>query len=91
MNERKDEGVLRWFGHAERMENVRIAKRVYKRECAGSHSVGKPRKKWNDTVNECLKKRGFDVREAKRMVRDRSLSWEFVRGNAWAVAWGINP
>ena len=24
-----DEGVFRWFGHMERMENNRIAKRVY--------------------------------------------------------------
>ena len=29
MDERIDEGVLRWFGHVERMENDRIAKRVY--------------------------------------------------------------
>ena len=40
-----DEGVLRWFGHGERMERDRITKRVYVGECAGSRSVGKPRKK----------------------------------------------
>ena len=29
VDERIDEGVLRWFDHVERMENYRIAKRVY--------------------------------------------------------------
>ena len=27
------DGVLQWFGHMERMENDRIAKRVYVGEC----------------------------------------------------------
>ena len=40
--EKIDEGVLRWFGHVERMEIDRIAKRVYVGECAGSCSVGRP-------------------------------------------------
>ena len=31
----KRKGVLRWFGHVERMENDMIAKRVYVREFAG--------------------------------------------------------
>ena len=30
---RIDEGVLRWFGHVERMERDRIAKSVYVGEC----------------------------------------------------------
>ena len=30
-------------------------------KCAGSCSVGRPRKRWIDTVKECLKKRGLDV------------------------------
>ena len=42
----KIEDVLRRFSHVERMENERIAKRVYVRECAGSCSIGKPRKRW---------------------------------------------
>ena len=33
VDERVDEGVLRWFGHVERMERDRIAKRVYIRVC----------------------------------------------------------
>ena len=50
IDERIDEGVLRWFGHVERMENDRIAKRVYVGECDDSGSVGRPRKRWIDTV-----------------------------------------
>ena len=38
LDKRIDECVLRWFGHGERMERDRIAKRVYVRECAGSRS-----------------------------------------------------
>ena len=38
LDERIDEGVIMWFGHMERMEKDRIAKRVYVGECAGSRS-----------------------------------------------------
>ena len=41
----------------------RIAKRVYVGECAISRSVGRLRKIWIDTVKECFKKRGLDVRQ----------------------------
>ena len=56
------------------------------RECAGSRSVDRPRKRWIDAVKEYLKKRGVDVRETRRMVQDRSEWREFVRGNACGVA-----
>ena len=82
VDERIDEGVLRWFGHVERMENDRIDKRVYVGECADSRSVGRPRKRWTDIVNECLEKRGLDVRQARGMVQDRSEWRRFVRGSA---------
>ena len=36
VDEKIDEGVLRWFGHVERMENDMIAKGVYVGKCAGS-------------------------------------------------------
>ena len=56
-------------------------------ECAGSHSVVRPWKRWIDNVKECLKKRGLDVRQTRRMVQDRSARRGFVRGNAP----GMNP
>ena len=68
VDEKIDEGVLGWFGHVKRMENDRIAKSFYVGEFAGSRSVGKPRKRWIDTVKDCLKERGLDVRQARRMA-----------------------
>ena len=75
--ERIDKGVLQWFGHVERMEKDRIAKRVYVGECAGSRSVGRPLKKWIDIVKDCLRKRSLDARQAMRTVQDRSECWGF--------------
>ena len=41
------------------------------------------RKRWTDTVKECLKKRWLDVRQAMRRVQDRSKWRRFVRGKEW--------
>ena len=82
-----DVGVLQWCGHVERMENDRIVKKVYVGECAGSRSMGRPRKKWIDTVKDCLRKRGLNAGQARRMVQDRSEWHGSVRG----CAWGMNP
>ena len=38
------------------MESDIIAKKVYVEEYAGSHSVGRPRKRWIDTVKNYLRK-----------------------------------
>ena len=73
------EEMLPWFGHVERMERDKIAKRVYVGECVGRRSVGRPRKRWIDTVKECLKKRGLDIRQARRMVQDRNEWRGFMR------------
>ena len=40
-----------------RIEDDSIAKRVNVGECAGSRSVGRPRKRWIDTVKDCLRKK----------------------------------
>ena len=82
VDEKIDESVLPWFCHVERKENDRIVKRVYVGEGTGSRSLGRPRKRWTDTVKDCLQKRGVDVRQARRMVHDRSEWQGFVRGNA---------
>ena len=63
--ERIIEGILQWFGNVKRIGNDRNAKRVYVRECAVSHSVGRPRKRCIDTMNECLKKKRFGCQPSK--------------------------
>ena len=60
VDERIEGGVLQWLGHVERMENDRIAKRVYVGKSAGSHSVGRSWKRWIDIMKNCLKKRSLD-------------------------------
>ena len=69
IDEMIEECVLWWFRHLKRMERDRIAERVYGGECAGIRSVCRLWKRWNDTMKDCLTKRGLDVRQARRMVR----------------------
>ena len=89
VDEMIDEGALWWFGHVKKIDKERIAKRVYVGECVGSHSVGRGRNRWIDTVKNCLrKKRGLDVRQARRNAQDRNEWWRFVRGSAWGIAQG---
>ena len=78
-------------GLVERRESDRIANRIYVREFAGNRSLGRPRKRWIDTVKECLKKRSLNVRKARRIVHHRSEWRKVVRGNVWSVARDMNP
>ena len=65
INEKIDEGILRWFEHVEIMENDRIAKGVYVGECAGSRSVCQPWKRSIETVDDCLEKKRFGCQASK--------------------------
>ena len=60
LNARISESDLRCFGIIERMENGRITKGCM-RECVGSRLVCLPQKRWIDSVNDYLKKRGLNV------------------------------
>ena len=45
-----------------------------------AQGVGRLRKRWIDTAKDCLKKMSLDVRQARRIVHDRSVWRMFVRG-----------
>ena len=50
----------------EKKERDRIAKRNYVGGCAGSHSVGRPQKRWIYTMKECLiKEKRFAYQASK--------------------------
>ena len=40
---RADQGVLRWFGHMEKMDEYRMARRVLMAEVSGGRVRGRPR------------------------------------------------
>ena len=45
---RADKRVLRWFGHVERMDEYRMARRVLMEEVSGGRVRGRPRFAWMD-------------------------------------------
>merc|ERR1712002_1280818 len=82
VSERMDQGVLRWFGHVERMGNERLVKRVYDSEVRGVRRMGRPRKSWMNGVNETLKRKGLNIQEAKDSVPDRNGWRSICRGGS---------
>ena len=55
--EKIDKGVIWWFDDVKRMENYRIAKRMYVVEWAGSHLVGWPWKRLIGNMKDLKKKK----------------------------------
>ena len=66
----------------------RIGKRVYAGECVGSCLIGRPRKRWIDSMNDCLNKKALNVGQAGKMMYERNEWQEFVRVSAWGIARG---
>ena len=68
---RADQRVLRWFGHVERMDEYRIARKVLMAEVSGGRVRGRPRFGWMDGVKEALGNRGMTVEAARQCAKDR--------------------
>ena len=67
---RADQRVLRWFGHVERMEEYRIARRVLMAEVSGGPVRGRPKLGWMDGVKVALGNRGMPVEAERQCVKD---------------------
>ena len=63
--------VFRWFGYTERIWITG--------NDLGNDLVGWPQRRWIDPENDCFKKGGLDVGQARRMVHGR---------NEWRGLWG---
>ena len=62
----RDQSVLRWFGHVERMDEYRMARRVLMSEVSGGRVRGRPRLIWMDGVKVALGNRGMTVEAARQ-------------------------
>ena len=58
---RADQRVLRWFGHVERMDEYRMARRVLMAEVSRGLVRGRPTLGWMDGVKVALLNRGMTV------------------------------
>ena len=65
VDERIDASVLRWFGYIGRKGDDRTAKKVYVGKHVGIPLVCRPRKRWTDSMNDCLKKKSFECWASK--------------------------
>ena len=68
---RADQRVLRWFGHVERMDEYRMARRVLMAEVSRGRVRGRPRLGWMDVVKVALGNRGITVEAARQCAKDR--------------------
>ena len=63
---RADQRILRWFGHVERTDDYRMARRVLMAELSGGRVRGRPRLGWMDGVKVALGNRGMTVKAARK-------------------------
>ncbi len=67
--------MLKWFGHTERMEEGKMARRVYVNEIAGGNVRGRPPVKWRDRVQGFVRERGEgslrNIEQAKGECQNR--------------------
>ena len=68
---RADQRVLRWFGNVERMDEYRMARRVWIAEVSGGRVRGGPRLGWMDGVTVASGSRGMTVAAAHHCAEDR--------------------
>ena len=62
---------MSWFGHVERMDEYRMARRVLMAEVSGGRVRWRPRLGWTDGVKVALANRGMTVEAALQWAKDR--------------------
>lgn len=73
---------LSWWGHLNRMNNERPAKRIWETKIQKRKKRGRPEKTWNNILTEIINGKGKTWSEARRLAMDKRQWTEFVHGNA---------
>jgi len=74
-----ENGLLRWFGHMERMSNERLTRRIYVGEVEGRRPRGRPKRAWTEQIGLILKERGVKSMNNRRACMKRCMSVEEAR------------
>jgi hypothetical protein len=67
---------LRWFGHVVRMPKSRYPCMVWEARYEGRRTIGTPRNKLQDNIQNALLEKGVDWRQAQSRAQDR---WLFAK------------
>ena len=62
---------LRWEGHVARMEEGRSAFKILTGKPTGKRSLGRPRRRWEDSIRMDLKEMGVNSRNWVDSAQDR--------------------
>ena len=73
---RADPRVLRWFGHVERMDEYRMARRMLMAEVSGGRVRGRPRLCWMDGEGG-LRQQRMTLEAARQCAKDNKV-WKAV-------------
>ena len=65
---------LQWFGHVMRKEEESVCRRVMNMEVPGTRRRGRPRKRWEDTLNEDMREKDIRVDDTQDRSRWRRLT-----------------
>ena len=74
---RADLRVLGWFGHVERMDEYRMARKVLMAEVSGGRVQGRPKLGWMNGVKVALGNREMTVEAAPQCTKDRK-EWRAI-------------
>jgi hypothetical protein len=75
-----EERQLNWWGHIQRMEDSRLARRIWEAKTTTKRDKGRPKETWDNTIAKNIQKRGNTVNEARIVTQDRKNWKRFVRG-----------
>ena len=96
LTKQAERGCLRWFGHIERMPDLRVTKQIYEGTIEGRRNRGRPAKTWEVNVDEILGRNSvrstrnrrecmtgtMSLEEAKEVCQDRKKWQEICRSIA---------
>ena len=69
---------LRWLGHVERMNGETLTSRVREMTVVGNIRRGRPKKTWEETVKDDMRKRNLTIEDAHDRVKWRSCCRQLV-------------
>ena len=72
--------MLRWFGHVERMDGEKMAKRIYISGVEGRQGRGRPNMGWMDGVTSALEVRGLSLEQARAIMHNRKVWRDLING-----------